>query len=123
MGAAAAGLADRAFFTSDNPRSEDPLAILAEMLAGALTVPEASRAQVIVEPDRGAAIGLAIARAGKGDVVLIAGKGHERGQYVGGSVIPFDDREVAAEALTRRLKAAPPGGSGGRAEATDLGDE
>jgi UDP-N-acetylmuramoyl-L-alanyl-D-glutamate--2,6-diaminopimelate ligase len=132
MGAAAAGLADLAFFTSDNPRSEDPLAILAEMLNGALTVPEASRARVIVEPDRGAAIGLAIARAGKGDVVLIAGKGHERGQYVGGSVIPFDDREVAAEALARRLKAgAPdgppgepgrPGGSGGRAGAIDLGD-
>ena len=105
MGAAAAGLADRAFFTSDNPRSEDPLAILAEMLAGALTVPEASRAQVIVEPDRGAAIGLAIARAGKGDVVLIAGKGHERGQYVGGSVIPFDDRVVAAEAAAARAGA------------------
>jgi UDP-N-acetylmuramoyl-L-alanyl-D-glutamate--2,6-diaminopimelate ligase len=132
MGAAATGLADLAFFTSDNPRSEDPLAILAEMLNGALTVPEASRARVIVEPDRAAAIGLAIARAGKGDVVLIAGKGHERGQYVGGSVIPFDDREVAAEALARRLKAAAPdgppgeqrpaGGSGGRAEAIDLGD-
>ncbi|HTW04799.1 MAG TPA: UDP-N-acetylmuramoyl-L-alanyl-D-glutamate--2,6-diaminopimelate ligase [Streptosporangiaceae bacterium] len=123
MGAAAAGLADAAFFTSDNPRSEDPLAILAEMLAGALTVPQAGRARVIVEPDRAAAIGLAISRAGKGDMVLIAGKGHERGQYVGGSVIPFDDREVAAEALARRLKAAAaPDGPSGRAEATDLGD-
>ena len=54
---------------------------------------------MIVEPDRAAAIDLAIGRAGKGDVVLIAGKGHERGQYVGTTVIPFDDREVAAEAL------------------------
>ncbi len=124
MGATAAGLADLAFFTSDNPRSEDPLAILAEMLAGALTVPEASRAHVIVEPDRAAAIGLAVTRAAKGDVVLIAGKGHERGQYVGGSVIPFDDREVAAEAIAGNLRAVatadrPPGG---RAEPADLGD-
>jgi UDP-N-acetylmuramoyl-L-alanyl-D-glutamate--2,6-diaminopimelate ligase len=103
MGAAAAGLADVAVFTSDNPRSEDPLAILAEMLTGALDVPAASRAHVIIEPDRGTAIDLAIARAGKGDVVLIAGKGHERGQYAGPAVIPFDDREVAAEALARSL--------------------
>jgi UDP-N-acetylmuramoyl-L-alanyl-D-glutamate--2,6-diaminopimelate ligase len=99
MGAAAAGLADVAIFTSDNPRSEDPLAILAEMLAGATEVPQPDRAHVIVEPDRGAAIALAVGSAGKGDVVLIAGKGHERGQYVGGAVIPFDDREVASEAL------------------------
>jgi UDP-N-acetylmuramoyl-L-alanyl-D-glutamate--2,6-diaminopimelate ligase len=102
MGAAAAGLADVAIFTSDNPRSEDPLAILAEMLAGAVSVPERGRAHVIIEPDRAAAIGLAVAGAGKGDVVLVAGKGHERGQYAGTSVIPFDDREVAAEALGRR---------------------
>jgi len=103
MGAAAAGLADVAIFTSDNPRSEDPLGILAEMLAGALGVPPRDRAHVIIEPDRAAAIGLAMAGAGKGDVVLVAGKGHERGQYAGASVIPFDDREVAAEALGRRL--------------------
>jgi UDP-N-acetylmuramoyl-L-alanyl-D-glutamate--2,6-diaminopimelate ligase len=102
MGAAAARLADQAIFTSDNPRSEDPLAILAEMLSGALEVPEADRAHVIVEPDRAGAIALAIGSAGKGDVVLVAGKGHERGQYVGGAVIPFDDREVAARALMRR---------------------
>jgi UDP-N-acetylmuramoyl-L-alanyl-D-glutamate--2,6-diaminopimelate ligase len=106
MGAAAAGLADVAIFTSDNPRSEDPLVILAEMLAGAVSVPERGRAHVIIEPDRAAAIGLAVAGAGKGDVVLVAGKGHERGQYAGTSVIPFDDREVAAEALGRRLAAA-----------------
>jgi UDP-N-acetylmuramoyl-L-alanyl-D-glutamate--2,6-diaminopimelate ligase len=106
MGAAAAALADTAIFTSDNPRSEDPLAILAEMLTGSLSVPRADRAHVVIEPDRAAAIGLAISRAGKGDVVLIAGKGHERGQYAGGEVIPFDDREVAAEALTRRRAAS-----------------
>ena len=102
MGAAAARLADVAIFTSDNPRSEDPLAILAEMLAGALEVPERDRAHVIVEPDRAAAIGLAINMAAKGDVLLIAGKGHEQGQYVAGTVIAFDDRQVAAQALTRR---------------------
>jgi UDP-N-acetylmuramoyl-L-alanyl-D-glutamate--2,6-diaminopimelate ligase len=102
MGAAAARLADVAIFTSDNPRSEDPLAILAEMMAGAVLVPRHERAHVIVEPDRASAIGLAVGSAGKGDVVLVAGKGHERGQYVADAVIPFDDREVAAQALLRR---------------------
>jgi len=102
MGAAAATLADLAILTSDNPRSEDPLAILAEMLAGVLTVPQAHRARVIIEPDRAAAIRLATGEAGKGDVIVVAGKGHERGQYIGTAVIPFDDREVAAEAITRQ---------------------
>ena len=111
MGAAAARLADVAILTSDNPRSEDPLAILAQMLAGALTVPAEDRAHVIMEPDRTAAIGLAVTGAGKGDVVLIAGKGHERGQYTAAAVLPFDDREVAASALARRRAAedAAPG--------------
>ena len=104
MGAAAAELADVAIFTSDNPRSEDPLAILRDMLAGTLTVPIQDRAHVIIEPDRASAIGLAIGGAAKGDVVLIAGKGHERGQYVAGQVIPFDDREVAARVLTDLLE-------------------
>jgi UDP-N-acetylmuramoyl-L-alanyl-D-glutamate--2,6-diaminopimelate ligase len=105
MGAAAAALADVAILTSDNPRSEDPLAILAAMLDGARGVDRGQRAHVIVEPDRAAAIGLAISGAGKGDVVLVAGKGHERGQYVDGLVIPFDDREVAAEAVAIRAAA------------------
>ena len=109
MGAASARLADVAILTSDNPRSEDPLAILAEMLAGVLTVPEQERARVIIEPDRAAAIGLAVAMAGKGDVVVVAGKGHERGQYVRDSVIPFDDREVAAAAILHHLGPVPPG--------------
>ncbi len=99
MGAAAAALADQAILTSDNPRSEDPLAILAAMLDGVLTVPVAERAHVTIEPDRAAAIKLAVAAAGKGDIVVVAGKGHERGQYADGLVIPFDDREVAAEAV------------------------
>jgi len=105
MGAAAARLADVAVFTSDNPRSEDPLGILTQMLDGALSVPQGDRAHVVVEPDRAAAIGLAIGGAAKGDVVLIAGKGHERGQYVAGQVIPFDDREVAAHAVADRARA------------------
>jgi UDP-N-acetylmuramoyl-L-alanyl-D-glutamate--2,6-diaminopimelate ligase len=98
MGAAAASLADVAILTSDNPRSEDPLDILAAMLDGARGVAPAQRAHVTMEPDRAAAIRLAVAGAGKGDIVLVAGKGHERGQYVGGTVIPFDDRGGAAAA-------------------------
>jgi UDP-N-acetylmuramoyl-L-alanyl-D-glutamate--2,6-diaminopimelate ligase len=105
MGAAAARLADVAILTSDNPRSEDPLAILDEMLHGVLGVHEGARARVIVEPDRAAAIGLAVGLAGKGDVVLVAGKGHETGQYVAGTVLPFDDRAVTAAALARRASA------------------
>jgi UDP-N-acetylmuramoyl-L-alanyl-D-glutamate--2,6-diaminopimelate ligase len=103
MGAAAARLADVAILTSDNPRSEDPLKILSEMLQGVLEVPQGERARVIIEPDRAAAIGLAAGLAGKGDVLLVAGKGHETGQYVDGHVLPFDDREVTASALRRAL--------------------
>ncbi|HEX7161167.1 MAG TPA: UDP-N-acetylmuramoyl-L-alanyl-D-glutamate--2,6-diaminopimelate ligase [Trebonia sp.] len=101
MGAAAVRLADVAIFTSDNPRSEDPLGILAEMLHGVLGVSLGERGRLIIEPDRAAAIDLAVAMAGKGDVVLVAGKGHETGQYVGVTVLPFDDAEVTAAALAR----------------------
>jgi UDP-N-acetylmuramoyl-L-alanyl-D-glutamate--2,6-diaminopimelate ligase len=104
MGAAAASLADVAILTSDNPRSEDPLAILAAMLDGVLSVPQDDRARVIVEPDRAAAIGQAVGLAGPGDVIVIAGKGHETGQYVAGTVLPFDDRKVTALALERVAK-------------------
>ena len=108
MGAAAASLADVAILTSDNPRSEDPLAILAAMLDGVLSVPAADRARVIVEPDRGAAIWQAASLARPGDVIVVAGKGHETGQYVAGTVLPFDDRQVTAEALERLAKIQPP---------------
>ena len=91
MGRIAAELADRAIVTSDNPRSEDPLAIIAEVLVGAPGLE--------VEPDRRAAIALAVGAAREGDVVLIAGKGHERGQEIAGVVHPFDDREVARDVL------------------------
>jgi UDP-N-acetylmuramoyl-L-alanyl-D-glutamate--2,6-diaminopimelate ligase len=99
MGAVAAVGADRAYLTSDNPRSEDPAAIARDVLAG---IPE-ELAQPIVELDRRAAIGAALADAGPGDVVVIAGKGHESGQTANGKTIPFDDRVVAREALEARV--------------------
>lgn len=99
MGEAAARLADMAYFTNDNPRSEDPLAILAAMVEGGLKVPQRERAHIVVEPDRAAAIEMAVGRARRGDVVVVAGKGHEQGQYVAGEVLAFDDREVVREAL------------------------
>ncbi|GAA2832606.1 UDP-N-acetylmuramoyl-L-alanyl-D-glutamate--2,6-diaminopimelate ligase [Kitasatospora aburaviensis] len=105
MGAIAARLADTALLTSDNPRSEDPLAILATMLTGAASVPEAERGAVLVVPDRAEAIHLAVARAQAGDTVLVAGKGHELGQYVRDEIRPFDDREVLREAIARTTAA------------------
>jgi UDP-N-acetylmuramoyl-L-alanyl-D-glutamate--2,6-diaminopimelate ligase len=108
MGAAAASLADVAILTSDNPRTEDPLAILAAMLDGVLSVPRDERARVIVEPDRAAAIAQAVTLAAPGDVIVVAGKGHETGQYVAGAVLPFDDRAVTASALERAAKGQPP---------------
>jgi UDP-N-acetylmuramoyl-L-alanyl-D-glutamate--2,6-diaminopimelate ligase len=74
------------------------------MLDGVLSVPQEERARVILEPDRAAAIGQAVALASPGDVVVVAGKGHETGQYVAGSVLPFDDRQVTADALERLAK-------------------
>jgi UDP-N-acetylmuramoyl-L-alanyl-D-glutamate--2,6-diaminopimelate ligase len=105
MGAAAASLADVAILTSDNPRTEDPLAILAAMLDGVLSVPRDERARVIIEPDRAAAISQAVSLAAPGDVIVVAGKGHETGQYVAGAVLPFDDRQVTAAALAQREQA------------------
>ena len=94
MGALAATLADLAIVTADNPRSEEPAAIVAEIAAE-------YEAQLEVEIDRRAAIARAFAAARPGDVVLIAGKGHEQGQEIAGVVHPFDDRLVAAEELRR----------------------
>ncbi len=97
MGRAGAELSDLAVVTSDNPRSEDPAAIVAEVVAGA-----GAGAEVVVEVDRRAAIALALDRAERGDTVVIAGKGHEQGQeFEGGRKIPFDDREVAREELRK----------------------
>ena len=94
MGRIASELADLAIVTSDNPRSEEPQAIIDEILAGVTS-------EVEVEPDRAAAIERAISVAGEGDVVLIAGKGHEQGQEFADRTIPFDDREVARDVLRR----------------------
>ena len=98
MGRIASELADAVIVTSDNPRSEEPETIIAEIVAGA-------GEDVEVEPDRRAAIERALEAAGEGDVVVIAGKGHEQGQQFRDRTIPFDDREVARDTL-RRLGAA-----------------
>ena len=98
MGRLAAALAESVIVTSDNPRGEDPLAIIQEVVSGAADA-------VAVEPDRAAAIARALEEASPGDVVVIAGKGHEQGQEVEGRLLPFDDRDVARDAL-RRLGAA-----------------
>ncbi|MGH2934056.1 MAG: Mur ligase family protein, partial [Gaiellaceae bacterium] len=92
MGRIASELADVAIVTSDNPRSEDPQAIIDEIVRGATS-------DVEVEPDRAAAIARAVESAREGDVVLIAGKGAEQGQEFADQTIPFDDREAAREAL------------------------
>jgi UDP-N-acetylmuramoyl-L-alanyl-D-glutamate--2,6-diaminopimelate ligase len=98
MGRAGAELSDLVIVTSDNPRSEEPAAIVAEVAAGAADVAP----ELEVEVDRRAAIAAALARAEPGDTVVIAGKGHEQGQeFEGGRKIPFDDREVAREELRR----------------------
>jgi UDP-N-acetylmuramoyl-L-alanyl-D-glutamate--2,6-diaminopimelate ligase len=99
MGRIGAELSDVPVVTSDNPRSEDPGAIIEQILAGS------GRDGVEVEPDRRAAIALALDAAEPGDAVVIAGKGHEQGQeFEGGRKVPFDDRDVAREEL-RRLAA------------------
>ena len=98
MGRLASQLADLAIVTSDNPRSEDPEAIAAEIVAGA-------DGEVEVELDRAAAIARAIELARPGDVVLIAGKGAEQGQEFADRTVPFDDRETAKDALRAVLEA------------------
>jgi UDP-N-acetylmuramoyl-L-alanyl-D-glutamate--2,6-diaminopimelate ligase len=98
MGEVAVRLADLAIVTSDNPRDEDPLRIIDEVMSGIDAAPT-RRAEVVVEPDRRRAIELAIERAEPGDVVLIAGKGHETTQEQHGQRIDFDDRFVAEEVL------------------------
>src|SRR5262249_30460436 len=97
MGEVAARLADHVVLTSDNPRSEDPLAILNEIRSG---IGSASRATVEVEADRRRAIHAALAKAEPRDVVVLAGKGHGTTQPAGGRSVAFDDREEARAALT-----------------------
>ena len=97
MGQAAGEGSDLVIATSDNPRSEAPLAILAEIEPGL----KSSGVRYTIEPDRTAAIRLALAQAGPHDVVLIAGKGHEREQILAGRTIPFDDAEIALSTLVQ----------------------
>jgi UDP-N-acetylmuramoyl-L-alanyl-D-glutamate--2,6-diaminopimelate ligase len=98
MGEVAGGLSNVVILTSDNPRAEDPLCIINDVLVGL----QRTDATALVESDRGRAIGMAIDEARAGDIVLLAGKGHERVQILKGGAIPFDDREVAREALRAR---------------------
>jgi UDP-N-acetylmuramyl-tripeptide synthetase len=95
MAATATRLADVVVLTSDNPRGEDPMAIIEEAAAGA-----DPSGTLVIEPDREQAIALALQRAADGDLVVVAGKGHETGQVIGDRLIPFDDRDVARRLLT-----------------------
>lgn len=97
MGEVAGSLSDLVVLTSDNPRSEDPRAIINDALVGL----QKTQARHHLEPDRASAIELALGQARPGDIVLIAGKGHETYQVIGDRVLPFDDRVVAREALKR----------------------
>jgi UDP-N-acetylmuramoyl-L-alanyl-D-glutamate--2,6-diaminopimelate ligase len=96
MGAVAARLADVTVITSDNPRSEDPRAIIDDIVAG---VNQSDRDDLVIEPDRRQAIRHAIGLARPGDIVVVAGKGHETTQVIGDETLPFDDRQVVTEAL------------------------
>jgi UDP-N-acetylmuramoyl-L-alanyl-D-glutamate--2,6-diaminopimelate ligase len=98
MGEVSSRLADVVVLTSDNPRSEDPMAIIGEIRAGL-----GAGTEVVVEPDRARAIRLAVGLAEPGDVVVVAGKGHEQVLEIGRQRLPFDDRRVAAAAAHRRF--------------------
>lgn len=104
MGGIGAKLADVVVVTSDNPRTEDPMAIITEVLTG---IPEADRSRVTVQPDRYEAIREAIECARAGDMVVIAGKGHEDYQIFADRTIHFDDREVAREVLGQCSRSRP----------------
>jgi UDP-N-acetylmuramoyl-L-alanyl-D-glutamate--2,6-diaminopimelate ligase len=102
MGMVAARLSDVVVITSDNPRSEDPARIIEEATRGAQPELRNGRTELLTIVDRKEAIAVAVRRAHPGDVVLIAGKGHEKYQEIGGRVLPFDDVAVAREALSAR---------------------
>jgi UDP-N-acetylmuramoyl-L-alanyl-D-glutamate--2,6-diaminopimelate ligase len=96
----AALLADVAIVTSDNPRSEEPLEIIDQIVAGM----SSARTSPLVEPDRAAAIATALQMAKPGDCVLLAGKGHETEQIIGDRRLPFDDRQVARAILSEQWR-------------------
>jgi len=103
MGKVAAALADVTLLTSDNPRSEDPLAIIADIEKGLI---EGKAKEYSIIPDRREAIVRALAAAGKGDCVLVVGKGHERTQTFRDQTVPFDDGEIIREIL-QTMEARP----------------
>jgi UDP-N-acetylmuramoyl-L-alanyl-D-glutamate--2,6-diaminopimelate ligase len=107
MGRIAAEWADHVIVTSDNPRTEDPRAIIDEIRPGVDDGRAGRDVRVEIEPDRRRAIGVAVSSAGAGDLVLIAGKGHEPYQEIGGVRHPFDDRQVVREALRDMLASRP----------------
>jgi UDP-N-acetylmuramoyl-L-alanyl-D-glutamate--2,6-diaminopimelate ligase len=100
MGRAAGEASDMVILTNDNPRSEDPAAIIAAMESGMHSTP----ASIAIEADRREAIALAVAQAQPGDIVLIPGKGHEQGQEIAGTVYPFDDRDEVRAAIAESLR-------------------
>jgi UDP-N-acetylmuramoyl-L-alanyl-D-glutamate--2,6-diaminopimelate ligase len=100
MGTAAATGSDVLVVTDDNPRSEDPAAIRAAMLEGVRAVPDDRRAEVLEVAGRREALAVAVGLARPGDTLLVAGKGHETGQEIAGTVHPFDDRDVLRDVLT-----------------------
>ncbi|MEW5806445.1 MAG: UDP-N-acetylmuramoyl-L-alanyl-D-glutamate--2,6-diaminopimelate ligase [Acidobacteriota bacterium] len=102
MGAVAARLSDFVIITSDNPRSEDPEAIISEIETGIATV-GGSSSKYITITDRAEAIEEAIMMAQKGDIVVIAGKGHEKYQQIGDTLIPFEDKKVAAQLIRKKM--------------------
>jgi UDP-N-acetylmuramoyl-L-alanyl-D-glutamate--2,6-diaminopimelate ligase len=104
MGRVATQRSDVVILTSDNPRTEDPMAILREVEAGVRETLEPGRVRYQVIPDRRLAIEAAIREAQRGDMILIAGKGHEDYQIIGSQRLHFDDREVAREAIERLRK-------------------
>ena len=106
MGSIASALADFVVVTSDNPRTEEPAAIMADILRGM----EGTDTPVEVEPDRVKAIQRVLALAGTGDVVVLAGKGHETYQEVGEERLPLDEREVVARCFASGAVSAKKGG-------------
>jgi len=108
MGEISGRLSDLSILTSDNPRQEDPLKIISDVVVGM----QRSGGKYMIEPDRAKAIWLAIEEARAGDIVLLAGKGHEDYQIFADHTIHFDDREEARKALTDRGYAPPEGGGG-----------
>jgi UDP-N-acetylmuramoyl-L-alanyl-D-glutamate--2,6-diaminopimelate ligase len=106
MGEAAGRLSDLTILSNDNPKTEDPLKIISDIVVGV----QKTNGKYMIEPDRGKAIGLAIDQAHEGDIVLLAGKGHENYQILADRTLEFDDREQARRALRERGYDRPPGG-------------